>query len=414
MAARHRLRREDRRRPDLPRGRPRRDARRRAPARGPRSSTGSAARPGTRSRRTCARRPVEEVVAEGFGSVTHLGANQTARGQRSERGRALARGRLAPVRTERASATPLAPGTSWPIAFAVWLGSEENRGGTQAHRQLADARPRGRGMTTARWSRRASAPRSGGSSPSASRRRPTETRRRGRGARRGAVAGDRQRRPSSPTCSPRCARRRPTSSAPSTSPSSVAGCASPPYEGSYEVDPFRQGRQMADVAGFYRAFGAEAARARRPSAPTTPGASSSSSRSSSSGGWPQSEAGEDVEAALVDEIEDAFLARPRRTLAPDVLRRRPARGRLRLRVRGSCRGGRARPGRRARAPRARAGAHCHGATPSSPSSATRSTAARLTNPCAKPAPASGPRAARKTPEGARCAGAGWSHPPRLP
>jgi len=31
----------------------------------------------------------------------------------------------------------------------------------------------------------------------------------------------------------------------------------PPYEGSYELDPFRQTRQMADVAGFYRAFGAE-------------------------------------------------------------------------------------------------------------------------------------------------------------
>lgn len=31
----------------------------------------------------------------------------------------------------------------------------------------------------------------------------------------------------------------------------------PPYEGSYEVDPIRQGRQMADVAAFYRAFGAE-------------------------------------------------------------------------------------------------------------------------------------------------------------
>ena len=30
-----------------------------------------------------------------------------------------------------------------------------------------------------------------------------------------------------------------------------------PYEGSYELDPLRQGRQMADVAGFYRAFGAE-------------------------------------------------------------------------------------------------------------------------------------------------------------
>ncbi|MDW8338133.1 MAG: molecular chaperone TorD family protein [Thermoleophilia bacterium] len=33
----------------------------------------------------------------------------------------------------------------------------------------------------------------------------------------------------------------------------------PPYEGSYELDPIRQGRQMADVAAFYRAFGAEAA-----------------------------------------------------------------------------------------------------------------------------------------------------------
>lgn len=32
----------------------------------------------------------------------------------------------------------------------------------------------------------------------------------------------------------------------------------PPYEGSYEVDPIRQGRQMADAAAFYRAFGAEA------------------------------------------------------------------------------------------------------------------------------------------------------------
>jgi TorA maturation chaperone TorD len=31
-----------------------------------------------------------------------------------------------------------------------------------------------------------------------------------------------------------------------------------PYEGSYEVDPIRQGRQMADVAAFYRAFGASA------------------------------------------------------------------------------------------------------------------------------------------------------------
>lgn len=31
----------------------------------------------------------------------------------------------------------------------------------------------------------------------------------------------------------------------------------PPYEGSYERDPFRQLRSLADVSGFYRAFGAE-------------------------------------------------------------------------------------------------------------------------------------------------------------
>jgi putative dimethyl sulfoxide reductase chaperone len=31
----------------------------------------------------------------------------------------------------------------------------------------------------------------------------------------------------------------------------------PPYEGSYESDPIRSSREMADVAGFYRAFGAE-------------------------------------------------------------------------------------------------------------------------------------------------------------
>ncbi len=39
-----------------------------------------------------------------------------------------------------------------------------------------------------------------------------------------------------------------------------------PYEGGYEADPFRQTRQMADIAGFYRAFGAEAhgAAAERP------------------------------------------------------------------------------------------------------------------------------------------------------
>ncbi|MCU0308709.1 MAG: molecular chaperone TorD family protein [Thermoleophilia bacterium] len=32
--------------------------------------------------------------------------------------------------------------------------------------------------------------------------------------------------------------------------------ACPPYEGSYATDPFAQARQMSDIAGFYRAFGA--------------------------------------------------------------------------------------------------------------------------------------------------------------
>jgi TorA maturation chaperone TorD len=32
-----------------------------------------------------------------------------------------------------------------------------------------------------------------------------------------------------------------------------------PYEGGYELDPIRQGREMADVSAFYRAFGADAA-----------------------------------------------------------------------------------------------------------------------------------------------------------
>jgi complex iron-sulfur molybdoenzyme family reductase subunit gamma len=71
--------------------------------------------------------PVEEAVAEGFGSVTHL-SRQTAVGRGVHDG---GRWRVAiGVPAARTGVgTPLAPGTSWPIAFAVWLGSEENRGG---------------------------------------------------------------------------------------------------------------------------------------------------------------------------------------------------------------------------------------------------------------------------------------------
>ena len=71
--------------------------------------------------------PVEEAVAEGFGSVTHL-PRQAALGRGvNEDGRWRVSIGLPAARTGVGS--PLDPGSSWPIAFAVWLGSEENRGG---------------------------------------------------------------------------------------------------------------------------------------------------------------------------------------------------------------------------------------------------------------------------------------------
>jgi hypothetical protein len=71
--------------------------------------------------------PVEEVVAEGFGSVTHL-ARQTASGRGvNEDGRWKVAVAFPAARA--GVGAPLEPGSSWPVAFAVWLGSEENRGG---------------------------------------------------------------------------------------------------------------------------------------------------------------------------------------------------------------------------------------------------------------------------------------------
>jgi hypothetical protein len=70
--------------------------------------------------------PVEEAVAEGFGSVTHL-PSQTAQGRGvNEDGRWKV---AISLPSARAVGAPLEPGSSWPIAFAVWLGSAENRGG---------------------------------------------------------------------------------------------------------------------------------------------------------------------------------------------------------------------------------------------------------------------------------------------
>jgi Ethylbenzene dehydrogenase len=71
--------------------------------------------------------PIEEIVAEGFGTVTHL-SRQTATGHGNHAGERWKVVLVVP--SARAGVgEPLAPGTSWPIAFAVWLGSEENRGG---------------------------------------------------------------------------------------------------------------------------------------------------------------------------------------------------------------------------------------------------------------------------------------------
>ena len=70
---------------------------------------------------------VQELIAEGFGSLTPL-PEQRARGAA-----AWAQGRWTvtlgiPLERGVAGQT-LEPGTRWPIAFAVWLGSHGNRGG---------------------------------------------------------------------------------------------------------------------------------------------------------------------------------------------------------------------------------------------------------------------------------------------
>jgi DMSO reductase family type II enzyme heme b subunit len=71
--------------------------------------------------------PVEQVVAEGFGTTTHL-PSTAARGRgTNEDGRwRVALG--VPLEREGAG-EPLQPGQTWHAAFAVWLGDRQNRGG---------------------------------------------------------------------------------------------------------------------------------------------------------------------------------------------------------------------------------------------------------------------------------------------
>lgn len=72
------------------------------------------------------RQPVEEVVAEGFGSATHL-SRQQARGRGAHDGERWRVSIGIPLSREAGDA--LVPGTAWPVSFAVWLGSRKNRGG---------------------------------------------------------------------------------------------------------------------------------------------------------------------------------------------------------------------------------------------------------------------------------------------
>jgi len=79
-----------------------------------------------------------------------------------------------------------------------------------------------------------------------------------------------------------------------------------PYEGSYERDPIRQGRQLADVAGFYRAFGAEA-HGPASERPDHAGCELEFLSFLELRALAAAEAGDEAGAALVEEIAGTFL-----------------------------------------------------------------------------------------------------------
>jgi hypothetical protein len=77
--------------------------------------------------------PIEEIVAEGFGSATVL-PEQVARGHGVH---AAGRWSVAlgfPL-VRGVSGAALEPGSVWPVSFAVWLGEQKNRG---SRKQYAD------------------------------------------------------------------------------------------------------------------------------------------------------------------------------------------------------------------------------------------------------------------------------------
>jgi hypothetical protein len=84
------------------------------------------------------RTPVEEMVAEGFGSTTSLG-DQTATGRGVHHdGRWWVT--IAFPLARQAGFAALRPGEAWPLAVAVWDGGAGNRGGRKHHSPFAAMR----------------------------------------------------------------------------------------------------------------------------------------------------------------------------------------------------------------------------------------------------------------------------------
>ena len=83
-----------------------------------------AGNPLSQNRRTT---PVEQVVAEGFGTTTHLSlADAEGTGEHDGRGWKVA---ITVPRARQDAGAALEAGREWHVAFAVWLGHRENRGG---------------------------------------------------------------------------------------------------------------------------------------------------------------------------------------------------------------------------------------------------------------------------------------------
>ncbi len=71
--------------------------------------------------------PIEQMVAEGFGTTTHL-PQVSARGKGVHDGGSWAVALGFPAKRDGIGAA-LEPAQPWFVAFAVWLGDQENRGG---------------------------------------------------------------------------------------------------------------------------------------------------------------------------------------------------------------------------------------------------------------------------------------------